>query len=368
MERSIEDCQLPSIRDNPAERGFFRRCPASTFDSHRGRGFTLVELLIVITIIGMLIALLMPAVQSAQESGRRAACLNNVRQLAAACLAHETAQGFLPAGGWGWGWVGDADRGFDYRQPGGWFYNVLPYLDQNDLHDMGKGASTQTKSIQNGLRVQTPTAITICPSRRRVQLFIWWQHTTQTNFVFPATAVARSDYAANAGDIPCEPGTIGIWSQNCGNGDGGPASIPSDSALAVLKQQVENYKATGIDYPLSTVSTASIHDGLAFTYLLGEKHLATNFYLNGQSEGDNENEYIGFNEDIARWTYNPPMQDTGGYDAYPQFGSAHSVGFNMAFCDGSTRKMSYNIDPTVHRQLGNRADGEPTQLQALELQ
>ena len=286
--------------------------------------------------------------------------------MATACTAHEAAQGFLPAGGWGWGWVGDADRGFGYRQPGGWFYNVLPYLDLNDLHDMGKGANPGTKAVQNGLRVQIPTAITICPSRRRLQLFTWWQHYNQTNFVFPPTAVARSDYGANAGDVPCEPSRLGVWSSNCGNTDCGPASIPADAALSPLKQQAENYKATGINYPLSTVSTASVRDGLAFTYLLGEKHVATNMYLNGTSVGDNENEYIGFNEDIARWTYDVPMRNQYGYDAYPNFGSAHAAGFNMAFCDGSARKISYFIDPTMHRQLGNRADGEPTQLQGLD--
>ena len=100
-------------------------------------GFTLVELLVVITIIGILIALLLPAVQSAREAARRTQCSNNLKQLALACLVHESTHGFFPTGGWGWHWVGDPDMGFDLKQPGGWIYNILPYIEQGALHDLG---------------------------------------------------------------------------------------------------------------------------------------------------------------------------------------------------------------------------------------
>jgi len=72
-------------------------------------GFTLVELLVVVTIIGILIALLMPAVQGARESARRAKCANNLKQLGLGCLAHHEKYGFYPSGGWGHKWVGDPD-------------------------------------------------------------------------------------------------------------------------------------------------------------------------------------------------------------------------------------------------------------------
>ena len=98
-------------------------------------GFTLVELLVVIAIIGILIALLLPAVQAAREASRAASCRNHLKQMGLAALNVESAHGHFPSGGWGWEWAGDPDGGFGDRQPGGWYYNVLAYLELSSVRN-----------------------------------------------------------------------------------------------------------------------------------------------------------------------------------------------------------------------------------------
>src|SRR5271157_5759791 len=168
-------------------------------------GFTLVELLVVITIIGILIALLLPAVQAAREAARQAQCKNNLKQLALGCLNHEQATKRFPTDGWGFLWTGDADRGTDWRQPGGWLYNILPYIEQQPLHDLGAGLPTPNvlgspKCNANLQRASVPLGVLYCPTRRPVLAYPWVSafHAGDPsvgirNAGMPTT-VARTDY------------------------------------------------------------------------------------------------------------------------------------------------------------------------------
>ena len=165
-------------------------------------GFTLVELLVVITIIGILIALLLPAVQAAREAARRAQCQNHLKEIGLGCLNHEQAHGFFPTGGWRWWWAGDPDRGFDRRQPGSWIYNLLPYVEQNPLRQLGAGKSITDKKADLKVLLGTPLELCHCPTRRGCRAY----PVNGGGLLAPCNADAspvgaRTDYAANGGAV-----------------------------------------------------------------------------------------------------------------------------------------------------------------------
>ena len=137
----------------------------SQIANHR-LAFTLVELLVVITIIGILIALLLPAVQAAREAARQVQCKNHLKQLALACLHHEEIHGHFPAGGWGYLWSGDPTRGFGVGQPGGWIYNVMPYMEQAALYNLGEEGDYVERITGRGRIIQTVLVSLHCPTRR----------------------------------------------------------------------------------------------------------------------------------------------------------------------------------------------------------
>jgi prepilin-type N-terminal cleavage/methylation domain-containing protein len=351
--------------------------PMSDQGTKSRRAFTLVELLVVIAIIGILVALLLPAIQAAREAARRSQCKNNLKQLALGALNHHDTHKFFPTGGWGWFWVGDPDRGYGKEQPGGWIYNTLTYIEEGTLHDSGKDGDpkTATRDQRTAARdvVTSPINIINCPSRRRSQVYRMTTNSGGTSGLFNAITpdvAGRSDYAMNSGHVYNE------WPDGT-TGQGPTSYAEADVWTANGTWGSEKYKRfnnlnalTGISYERSEIGIKRILDGTSKTYLIGERYIPVARYDSGDWYGDNETWCTGFNNDNYRKTGRisggaivelVPVPDTtpenGLSDAAGRFGSAHPGSWQVAMCDGSIHSISYDIDWQLHRDLGNREDG-----------
>jgi prepilin-type N-terminal cleavage/methylation domain-containing protein len=337
-------------------------------------GFTLVELLVVIAIIAVLIGLLLPAVQSAREAARRSSCRNNLRQLALGSLTHESTTGHLPTGGWGLAWTGDPDRGFGQRQPAGWMYSLLPFIEGQPLHTMGAGQPEPQKRASNRARLEVPVSTFYCSTRRAPSSYPWEQAWAFANAERPTT-VGRADYAANGGSIYHQTGELQgqsvspPWPPVSTGGDSrntGPANLAAGETPAAKGHFARFAAATnGIVHCGSAIKLSQISDGCSKTVLLAEKHMDPQGYNSSIDAGDNEAAFIGMGRDVVRWSSHadgsplPPLQDAGGQGerGSNSFGSAHAGQFGAAFCDGSVRGIAYGVDPTVFRAVTGRNDG-----------
>ena len=308
--------------------------------SKRCSAFTLIELLVAISIIGILVSLLMPAVQAAREASRRMSCKNNLKQIGLASQMHADAHRHLPTGGWGNRWIGDPEFGFGGLQPGGWVFNLLPYVEQGNVRKMAEGVAIANRGIAIAEMMQTPVAIFNCPGRRPAELYPYTSSLAPRNALFPQS-VAKTDYAINGGSVKINSGP-------------GPDNTSTASVQSYLWPDIDVFN--GVSVVRSKLAFPSITDGLSNTYLVGEKYV--NIADPNGDGGDDQSMYMGDDADIRRWGNFVPLYDGSKVPTKDAFGSRHDSSSNFVMCDGSVHSISYSVDIHVHELLCNRRDGE----------
>ena len=305
-------------------------------------GFTLVELLVVITIIGILMSLTLPAINAIRETARQAQCTNHLKQLSTAIMLHVTeSNDRYPCGGhcdYVHVNIGDTRLGNSANhendndpnnQWGGWAFNVLDYLEQGNLRNLPG---------EEGFfaRLQTPIPFFYCPSRRAPANYIGLDRPTKGDDIVKncGSLNAKSDYAANAGA--------------CGNAQS-------------FRHTDDIKNGGGIIFDFSMVRTQEVTDGTSQTILVGEKYLDAAVYQDNAIRGDDDDCYLGgMDWDTLRCGGGGKFyQDRYGFSDVNPFGSIHLNGVSMIFCDGHLGRMNFNTSAEVVRRLTNRSDGQP---------
>jgi hypothetical protein len=258
-------------------------------------------------------------------------------------MTHINEKGTFPAGGWGWWWSGDPDRGFHGRQPGGWIFNIFPFSELKSVHDFGKNGNQKGRT----LTAQSLIPFFNCPTRRSLILYPF---TNDVVNIDKTGICAKADYAGNGGDNYTSYTSSGPGSYQDGD----------NWTAGQWKGQLYGDPNTslGVFYVHGSIKLKDILVGTAHLYLAGEKYLNPDNVL---TTGDNNDQpwSQGYDIDTVRWVNLPPQLDQRGVSSPSIFGSNHVSSFNMVFCDGAVHSISYDINATAHRALGNRKGKYP---------
>ena len=326
--------------------------PSARLRVVRRRAFTLVELLVVIAIIGVLVALLLPAIQAAREAARRTQCFNNLKQMGLALQNHLGAQRAFPQGG-SEPWHDEGNPKSQFGKGYGWLVQILPYVENEALRNVSKGYGAGDRARDLEVR-KTPVGMYFCPSRRQ-------------NIVRFASGAedcskgcALNDYASATPSNKLNPAAPHhdpwFWQ---GVAHGNVESLPSKA----FPNPDAGYKGV-ITRAIASppCKDKDITDGMSNTMALGEKRVYINRYEIGDW-CDDIGWTDGWDPDIIRYTgYLPGPDVNEGQPTGPpndvgwHFGSAHSTGVNVVFADGHVTLLAYDIDLVMFNALGHRQD------------
>ena len=326
-------------------------------------GFTLVELLVVIAIIGVLVALLLPAVQYARESARRIQCANHLKQLGIGFHLHHDVLRSLPHAGidyWvntprfinGAGATGD-------KQWAGWGYQVLPYIEQQQIFD-GAGATAPTDDARRILAISTPISVMYCPSRRPAKALYpigsWYPVNPNAAQLGPAGVSfghGAIDYASAYVD---GGGRNDIRYTVVGGANRSGAVVQLGGVMAGSGTTGEN-EPNPAKANLPVVGLGELSDGMSNVIVLGEKRL--NISVIGQYQtDDNEGYTCGWDHDVNRNCSLQPRPDPRSGYGELRFGSSHPTGFQVLMGDGAVKFIPYVIDELIFHRLGYKNDGQ----------
>ena len=303
---------------------------------NRTRGFTLVELLVVIAIIGILVGMLLPAVQMVRESARRTECLNNLKQVGLAVQSYESARQQFPP-----------SRAADLFLA--WPVYLMPHLEMGNLYDqfeLNKRYQAQDPAV-----TQEVMPVMQCPSRGRPgNLLI-------SHFETRGPVGAVGDYVGNGGTQQHFPANV--WAQ---------FSEPVDGVVNsgfTIDNKVVNNELVGPEKGRYT--HASLVDGSSNTIFIGEKYVSTEGFNDARGWGDSciyngdEPETFmrigGFGFGLAA---SQSLDLSPG--EFPVFGSSHPQVVNFVLGDGSTHALSTQISQSTLFRLCSRNDGHPVSI------